>query len=241
MRCNMFFVLLLMMAAFILPSEAKAVVAELVYDPTVDADMVETFSYFESEIMDLEKQLTDLDKALKVLTKYLWSDTSSLMNQLEKVMNQANALSYAAKNESAQFNQLFPGYVPLDNFNEQYQKITKSTLDTLNNAIQSLGLSANDFLGENNHIKQLQSYAEKVEGQTQAAQAAIELASEQISQLQLLRQAVMTEANAQAVYFAGQIQKEAGALAEFNTIVGHGDAKTTGILNTYPLERPHYE
>lgn len=241
MRRNTFFIFLLTFLIFTLPSNANAIVADMVYDPVVDADIVETFSYFKSEIMDLEKQLTDLDKELKVLTKYLWSDTSSLMNQLGNVMNQANALSYAAKNEAAQFSQLFPGYVSLDNFNEQYQKITKSALDTLNNAIQSLGVSANDFIGENSRIKQLQGYAEKVEGQTQAAQAAVELASEQISQIQLLRQAVMAEANAQAVYFAQQIQKESGALAEFNNIVAHGDMKTTDTLNTYPLEKPRYE
>ena len=78
---------------------------EIVYDPTVDADILQTFSFFENEISDLEKQINDLDNALKLLSsgKYVWSNTVDLINQLGKTMEQASGLSYAAQNEAAEF------------------------------------------------------------------------------------------------------------------------------------------
>lgn len=225
-----------------MPSLAQGV-AEIVYDPTVDADIIQTFSFFESEISDLEKQISDLDKELKLLSsgKYLWSNTSSLINQLGNTMEQATGLAYSAKNEAAEFASLFPGYTVFNNFNQQYQQITRSSLDTLNNVLQNMKVSANDFMDESSRLKMLQGFTENIEGQTQALQMANQLASEQISQLQLLRQVVMAQANAQIVYYAQQIQKEAGAIADLNEMISNGDTKTTGNLNENPVEKPNYQ
>ncbi len=222
---------------------AVAIGPELVYDPTVDADIVQTFSFFANEIADLEKQINDLELELKALpeSQYLWDTTTALIDQLGKVMEQAEGLSYAAQNEAAEFTALFPGYTVLNNFNEQYQQMTRSSLDTLNNILQNMKASANDFLNENSRLKMLQGFAESVEGQTQALQTAAQLASEQVSQLQLLRQSIMAQANAQIVYYAQQIQKEASAVADLNAIISHGDMQTTGDLEANPLAKPNYQ
>src|ERR1700677_1624885 len=126
--------LLIFSSMFILSAHAEGIF-EMVYDPTVDADIIQTFTFFEHEITDLEKQINDLDKALKLLSsgKYVWSDTVDIINQLGKTMEQASGLSYAAQNEAEEFATLFPGYSSLANFNQQYQQITKGSLDTLNN------------------------------------------------------------------------------------------------------------
>jgi|GEM_PF-5034338 len=217
--------------------------AELVYDPTVDADIIQTFTFFENEIADLEKQLGDLDNALKILSagQYLWSNSTTLINQLGKTMQQASGLSYAAQDEASQFAALFPGYAVSNNFNQQFQQLTRSSLDTLNNILQTMNVSANDFMDENNRLKMLQGFSENVAGQTQAMQMGVQLASEQISQLQLLRQVIMSQANAQIVYYAQQIQKEASSTAELNSIISQGDTQTTGILNNHPVDQPNYQ
>lgn len=236
MRCITFILLLITFTA-------QAAVADIVYDPTVDADIVQTFSFFESEITDLEKQIGDLDNELKLLTsgQYAWSTTTALINQLGNTMEQATGLSYAAKNEAAEFAKLFPGYTVFSDFNQQYQQITRSALDTLNNILQNMQVSASDFLNENSRLKILQNLAENVVGQTQALQTATQLASEQISQLQLLRQTIMAQANAQIVYYAQQIQQQASAIASLDSIISHGDLNTTGDLTGHPLTKPNYQ
>lgn len=216
---------------------------EIVYDPTVDADIIQTFSFFESEITDLEQQLNDMANELKLLSsgQYLWSNTSSIIKQLGKTMEQASGLSYAAQNEASQFAALFPGYTVAENFNQQYQKITRSALDTLNNILQNMQVSANNFSDESNRLQMLQGFAQNVAGQTQGLQMAAQLASEQLSQLQLLRQTIMAQANAQIVYYAQQIQTQASAVAELNKIISGGDIHTTGDLNIHPVEKPNYQ
>lgn len=217
--------------------------AQIVYDPTVDADIVQTFTFFENEITDLEKQISDLDNALKVLAsgKYLWSNTATLINQLSKTMQQASGLSYAAQNEASEFAKLFPGYTVTGNFNQQFQQLTRTSLDTLNNILQNMQVSGSDFKNETSRLQMLQNFSENIVGQTQAIQMAIQLGSEQISQLQLLRQTMMAQANAQIVYYAQQIQKEASAIAELSNLIAHGDMQTTGDLNTHPLEKPNFQ
>jgi P-type conjugative transfer protein TrbJ len=234
--------LLIFLSLFILSGQAEGVF-EVVYDPTVDADILQTFTFFENEIVDLEKQIDDLDKALKLLSsgKYLWSNTVDLINELGKTMEQASGLSYAAQNEAAEFAALFPGYSSLSNFNQQYQQITKGSLDTLNNILQTMKQSANNFTNESSRLQKLQGFTENVVGQTQAMQMVVQFASEQISQLQLVRQTVMAQANAQIVYYAQQIQKEASAVADLNETIANGDIVTTGVLNAHPLAKPEYQ
>jgi P-type conjugative transfer protein TrbJ len=242
MRCLRKVLAIFIFLLFLTPVMAEGPL-EIVFDPTVDADIVQTFTFFENEIADLEKQIDDLDNALKLLSsgKYLWSNTTTLMNQLTDTMEQASGLSYAAKNEAAEFSQLFPGYSNLTQFSQQFQQLTKSSLDTLNNIMQTMQANAGNFINENSRVQKLQGFIETIVGQTQALQLGAQLASEQVSQLQLLRQAVMAQANAQVVYFAQQIQKEASATAGLNETIDHGDTATTAVLTAHPLQKPDYQ
>jgi len=239
-----------MACSMLLPSTSWAIIPEIVYDPAVAADIVETFAYFEQEIQSLMAQLDVLNDQSNILNtaieklpsgSYNWSNTSKLIQELDNILSQSNALSYTAENVDQQFKNLFPGYISVNNYNEEYQHITESALDTLQNVLHDFNASANDFANETTLLKDLQNYSAAAAGQTQAIQVANQIASEQVSQLQLLRQALMTQANAQAVYYAQQIQNKASALAEFSELIDSGDTNTTGELDQHPLEQPNYE
>ncbi len=238
--------LILLIAAIFPINLASAIIpGQIVYDPTLDWDIIQTFAYFETEITDLENQLIVLDKQLDALKQlssdnYQWSDTSALINQLGETLNQSTALSYAARDVDERFHELFPGYVSMDNYNDQYKKITSSTLESINNALLNLGMSSADFTNETSRLKLLQKYSQNVIGQTQAIQVANQIASEEISQLQLIRQTLMVQANSQALFYAQQIQKEASATAELNELISHGNSNTTGVLDQHPLNNPNY-
>ncbi len=228
---------------FILFYGETLAVSPIVYDPTVDADIIQTFSFFEKEIGDLEVQINSLNEAIKILAsgKFVWKTTNALIDQLNHTLEQSSGLSYSAKNEAAQFASLFPGYTIINNFNQQYQNLTKSSLDTFNNILQTLKRSADNFIDENSRLASLQQWTEGVVGQTQALQMAAQLASEQVSQLQLLRQSILAQANAEVVFYAQEIQKEASRAAELNALITAGDTQTSGNLANNPIVKPHYE
>lgn len=169
--------------------------------------------------------------ALKQLTpgQYQWSNAQNLINQLGDAVQRANTLAYSAQNVDAQFRQYFPGYQAPTDYGQQYQHITRTQLDTLNQILQAMGSSAQDFQNENARLTFLQHQAQSAVGQTQAIQAAAQIASEQVSQTQLLRQTMIAQTNAQTAYYAGQVQKEASSRAELEKIAANGKQAAPAI------------
>ena len=104
-----------------------------------------------------------------------------------------------------------------------------TTQNTLNGVLQSLGSSANDFQNENTRLSFLQNQAQSATGQTEAIQAASQIASEQVSQLQLLRQTIIAQTNAQATYYAAQMQQQASSQAELSQVINNGSTTSPAI------------
>ncbi|MGB6977198.1 MAG: hypothetical protein WBE18_07090 [Gammaproteobacteria bacterium] len=177
-----------------------------------------------NELMTQSEYLKKQLDALKQLEngQFQWSNAQGLIEQLGQITNQSNGLSYNAANVNMQFQALFPGYKVPQDFNQQYQKIVEATLQTMNNTLQAIGSNAYDFQSENSRLQFLQAQAQSAVGQTQAIQAASQIASEQVSQLQLLRQTIAAQTNAQAAYYAAQMQKETTAKAVQDQLIDNG-------------------
>lgn len=193
----------------------------IVYDPSVWMQAFTTARNSYEQIAKLEKQLD----ALKGLdpSQYQWSDAQAKINELGRIIQQNNALAYNAQNLDEQFKKLYPGYVTSHNYSEHYQKITATTLNTLNQVLQSIGANAQDFENESSRLDFLQRQASSAKGQTQAIQAAAQIASEQVTQTQLLRQTVMAQSNAQTAYYAAETQKEAAMEANMQKIFSNNN------------------
>ncbi len=129
---------------------------------------------------------------------------------------------YTSSNLQSDFEALYPGYKAPTNYQEEYKQNVNSTLNTLDGVLISMGASANDFKSESARLANLQSQVSQAQGQTQAIQASAQLLSEAIVQLQLLRQTLIAQSNAQTAYYAQQIQKEASAQAEFTRFIQSG-------------------
>jgi P-type conjugative transfer protein TrbJ len=192
--------------------------AMIVFDPTVFAKLAE-------EMLVMQEQLDDLNKELKALSggQYQWSNAQTLINQLGSTINQSNAIAYSAADVNNKFQSIYPGYKAPDNYSQSYQQVVQSTMQTLNNVLQAMGTSAQDFQNENNRLQFLQSQSQSAQGQMQAIQAASQIASEQVSQLQLLRQTLMAQANSQTAYYAAQMQKDASEEASMHTLFSSND------------------
>lgn len=195
------------------------------------------------QLAELERHADYLKQQISVLSpgQYQWSNAQNLINELGNVMNQTNSLAYSSADLENRFKSAFPGYQAPQDFNAQYRNNMTQSQNTLNGVLQSMGTNARDFQNENARLAFLQHQAQSAQGQTQAIQASSQLASETVSQLQLLRQNVMAQTNAEVSYYATQLQNEASSEAELNQIIGAGSTRLPGYGNSGDsLEIPNF-
>lgn len=189
--------------------------------PVID---VAALAQLGNQLAELRVQTQSIQQALQTLSgdQYQWSQVQPLLNQLGDIMQKTHGLSYNAARIDADFKEAYPGYQPPTNFSEQYRNNVNTTQQTLNGVLQNLGLNAQHFQDENNRLAFLQRQAQSAQGQTQAIQASSQISSELVSQLQLLRQTVMAQTNAQTAYYATHVQQEASSRAEFEAMIQSG-------------------
>ena len=205
---------------FLLP--IKSFAQEAVFDDATYTQLISQLTVLQQQANYLEQSLN----AIKTLdnSQYKWSNVSDLVNQLGGVVDKANGLSYNAQNMESQFQKSFPGYQAPQDGNQQYQQNLDKTIDTLKGALQTMNVSAQDFTNEPKRMEFLQSQVQSAKGQTQVLQASAQISTELVSQLQLLRQMTMTQANAQNVYYAQQVQAKASDEAGFNQMLKNSHA-----------------
>ncbi|MDX2165083.1 MAG: hypothetical protein SFW07_06685 [Gammaproteobacteria bacterium] len=198
-----------------------------VFDAAVYGETVQNYLQLVSQIEILQQQASYLQQSLNAIKtlggdQYQWSNVSQQINELGNVIQSANGISYSAQNVGSQFQKAYPGYQPPQDFNQQYQQNMTTTMNTLNGTLQSLNISAEDFANEPKRIAFLQSQIQNAHGQTQAIQASAQISTEVVSQLQLLRQTMMSQSNAQNEYYAQQLQTEASNEAGLNQMIKNG-------------------
>jgi len=177
-----------------------------------------------NQLTQLKIQTQSIQQALLTLSddQYQWSQVQPLLNELGSIMQKTQGLSYNAAKMDEAFKQAYPGYQAPTNFREQYRNNINTAQNTFNGVLQTLGISAAHFQDENKRLAFLQRQAQSAQGQTQAIQASAQISSELVSQLQLLRQTVIAQANAQTAYYATQVQQEASSRAEFENLMQSG-------------------
>jgi type IV secretion system protein TrbJ len=195
------------------------------------------------QLMQLKQQTLYIQQQLKILDgdQYQWSNAQSLINQLASIVNQTNGIAYSAANANQNFKKAYPGYQAPENYTQQYKNNINMTQNTLNAILQSMRLNAHDFQNENSRLAFLQQQSQNARGQTQAIQASSQIASEMVSQIQLLRQTTIAQSNAQTAYYATQIQNEASSKAELEKIINAGSTVVPAYGSSgYELHAPDF-
>jgi type IV secretion system protein TrbJ len=227
-------------------SNSIAVAFNLVKDPWAFSalrmqykNMVGQLNVLKKQAGDVGKQLKNMDRQVAKLTnsKYDWRGLQNDINNLGDIIAQAQGIAYSARGLDQVFSENFPGYQSQQGYLKQYESISNAAQNTLNGVLQSASQSAEYFKDTEKRLNDLKKASESAVGVTSAIQAASQIAIEQIEQLQLLRQMIIAQINAQTVYYATRIQKEASAKAELDAVVAKGkEQKVTGVLNNHPIE-----
>jgi len=135
------------------------------------------------------------------------------------------------------FRQRYPGYRPVTDWSREYDTWTRTTLDTLRGALNSVRLHGEDFATEQARIQALQTLSDNAGGRMQALQLGNMMAGEQLQQLVRLRQLMMAQINAQNVYMANQTNRDAQRAATQSEWIRNGNADAPLLGPTTPTAR----
>lgn len=207
--------------------------------PVVD---IAAIAQLANQLGQLKQQAQYLKLTLKQLGhgQFSWGDTQALMGRLEQLTDQTTGAANDAMRLDKQFRDLYPGYQASLHFSEAYKNNVNTALKKLNGVSQALHASADNFNTENLRLRFLQQQAEQAQGQTQAIQAASQLTSETVSQIQLLRQSVLAQSQAQVAFYATQIQKEASTQAELEKVLKAGSTTLPLYGSGHALSVPNF-
>lgn len=188
-----------------------------VIDLAAVAQLANQLTQLKTETKYLEQEL----RALKP-DQYKWSDIKTSMNNIDEILKHVDGLGVAATDINEQFKTYFPGYQYRKEVLSSYKKMVNKTQNTLNGVLQS----ANILMKEYNHEKdRLQFYREKIQaadGQMKVLQTSAQITLEIVSQLELMRQAVVTQINAQTVFNAQQLQNMVDAKENLEKVIDAG-------------------
>lgn len=149
----------------------------------------------------------------------LWDNIAPVLGQLHNVVQQGQSLAYNLQNISQVFQTTFPGYVPPQNFVNDYQQWTQRTLDTIRGSLMAAGVQSEYLATESLTLNTLKGLSDGAVGQTQAIQAGNMITHEMINQMQKLRQLQMAQMQAQSAYMAHEVNLESSTQAALDEFI----------------------
>ncbi|NPS62362.1 P-type conjugative transfer protein TrbJ [Pseudomonas aeruginosa] len=146
------------------------------------------------------------------------ADLKSVVN----IYNRSQALGRQIQNMDAQFNTAFPGFESYLNqaansaevpAQDRYKKWSEQGRDNVRTALEAASLNTSTFESEDAQLDRMVARSQSAVGRMQAIQAGNEIASQNVQQLQKLRDLLATQINMQGNFMAQQGDRKAASEA----------------------------
>jgi P-type conjugative transfer protein TrbJ len=192
---------------------------------------VEMVNQTTQQIMMVQQQLTMLANQAKNLTmapQQIWGQAQSDLMRLTSLVAQGQSIAYAGQNVDQIFKQRFPGYGSTStnsNYGQLYRSWSDASRQGLSTALQAAGFQVGNFATEQAALQQIQGISAGSPGSLQAIQAGNMIASQQVEQLQKLRQLTVAQMEAQNGYLAAQQTKEDHSTEALDKWMRQGNGK----------------
>jgi len=170
-----------------------------------NAQLLAIAGFAEDELSNVINMLNDMESNSRSLSYHTWGDPLSQLKKLADISAAGSALAYAMLDISQQYRQQMPGYeaysqqlegsddsVSFD-FSNQYQRWVTVNEQSIEQALVVLQQHHNEFQTEDEQMATIRHNSQSAMGRMAALQTANELSNQQITQLQHLRQLVMTQ------------------------------------------------
>ena len=210
--------------------------ATMVFDALVYGKIGEQLLQTQQQL-ELLRQQAEMMKALHH-GQYQWSDAAPLLHQINEKLatnKEREAVLSPKKN---------PPLSPKEKAAQAYwlkiQKNYESSLASLNETLETMNEHSFHFTDDIQRQRGLQMQVQNATGPTQAVQAAAQLASEELTQLQLIRQVVIAQTKAQSSQAAEKIKQRARQEAEFSKLIHSGSKTAPSWLTASSLRVPTF-
>ncbi|MFA1030091.1 TrbJ protein [Pseudomonas syringae pv. helianthi] len=156
------------------------------------------------------------------LPNSMFGSIAADLKNVANIYNRSQSLGRQIQNMDSQFNTAFPGFQSYLNqaanstevpARERYQKWSEQNRDSVKAALEAANLNTSTFESEDTQLDHMVARSQSAVGRMQAIQAGNEIASQNVQQLQKLRDLLATQINMQGNYMAEQGDRKAASEA----------------------------
>ncbi len=194
--------------AIMLPASARAQFT--VFDPTNYAESVAHYLKALEQIRLAESQIANQVQALKKLGSPVWRQIGGVVQAASVAQSQGAAIAYSSSDLDQRFAARFPAAATRD-FPADERARNAATMATLAGALDATRVGASTFAPGATQIDQFKAQVAASNGHEESLELANTVHVYSAEELLLLRQAIAAQTNAQAVYYASQVNAQAQA------------------------------
>ncbi|MDU8599569.1 P-type conjugative transfer protein TrbJ [Pseudomonas syringae] len=152
----------------------------------------------------------------------VFGNIAAYLKNVMKIYDRSQALGRQIQNMDSQFNTAFPGFNSYLNqaanaaespTQDRYQTWSEQGRDNVKASLEAANLNTSTFESEGDQLDRMMTRSQSAVGRMQALQAGNEIASQNVQQLQKLRDLVATQINMQGNYLAQQGDRTAASEA----------------------------
>lgn len=156
------------------------------------------------------------------LPNSMFGSIAADLKNVANIYNRSQGLGRQIQDMDSKFNTAFPGFESYLNQaanlaqapnRDRYEKWSVQGRDNVKTAMKAADLNTGAFESEDAQLARMVSRSQSAEGRMQAIQAGNEIASQNVQQLQKLRDLLATQINMQGNYMAQQVDRKAAGEA----------------------------
>jgi P-type conjugative transfer protein TrbJ len=195
------------------PAQAQFGFGGVVYDPRNFAQAVLLYKRAYDQLTAAKQQLQAQITALQKLKHPAWRDVTTTLSQADAFMRAQSTLGYGLASLDADFQHTFPATAMLGNATPQLDTQTARTLATLRTVLDAVRTSTQAVPAGLVQLQTMKQQLATVPGHEAALELGTTVNTYSAEELTLLRQQLAAQINAEAVYFAHQVNQKAQARA----------------------------
>jgi P-type conjugative transfer protein TrbJ len=216
-------------------AHAQFGIGGVVFDPKNLAQAVLLYNRVLDQLTLQRQQLQAQIAAMQKLAAPPWRDIQTTMSEVDALTRQGQAISYSLQNLNTVFSETFPGTltsVTTGGYPAAEQTQTTRTLATLLGTLTAAQRAAAEFPAGLATLRAMKSQVGTVQGHEQALELNGTIDVYSAEQLTMLSQQIAALTNAEAVYYAHQVNTRAQTEANVRAFLTQ--------MGTTPPQRPGF-
>jgi len=183
----------------------------------------EIYQKYQQLYNDYQRYAT-MVKNLEQFDELTFQNLIGLAYAVNDIIQYGYSLGHTLYDLDEQFAETFPGYEPIleSDWLATFEYRNRRTLDTLRYSLGALKRFSDDSVEAHDILSRIASDADAADGNLEALQAANEFLNVQGSQLAKISQQLSVQTNAQAVFWAYQVDREAADRATTSQWIANG-------------------